>query len=227
MSGLDYRARRSLERVLSCKRRAGTLESHVPVNTSIQGSAGGRARATRLSAEQRSAVASLAAQARWRGGQLSAGQAERLARAILASWVARADLDIARPSREDIQVDEIVTPSDLAWAAPLQVKGVARDGLTVHKKYVGLPLLVCYVLIGRDDGGLEQRSDTCLVLLEPSTAWQLPTDLGMLRDIDADLTYRWPVIGKRLASALEDFTARDPRVLADMLTQLAPLRRQL
>lgn len=88
------------------------------------------------------------------GGELSDGQFERVARAVPASWVARADLDIARPSREDVPVDEIVTPPDLAWAAPLQVKGVARDGLTVHQRYVGLPLLVCYVLLGRGDGAL-------------------------------------------------------------------------
>ena len=69
-------------------------------------------------------AASLAAQARWSGGELSGGQVERVARAVLASWLARADLDIARPSREDVPVDEIVTPPDLAWAAPLQVKGV-------------------------------------------------------------------------------------------------------
>jgi hypothetical protein len=138
--------------------------------------------------------------------------------------VARADLDIARPSREDVPVDEIVTPPDLTWAAPLQIKGVAREGLTVHKKYVGLPLLVCYVLLGQRDGGLEHRSDTHAIVLEPARAWRLPTDLGMSRDIDLDSTYRWPVIGKRLASALEDFTAKDPGMLASMLTKLAPLR---
>ena len=128
------------------------MEGYLPVSGPTRGSAGGQARAARLSAEQRSAAASLAAQARWSGGELSGGQVERVARAVLASWLARADLDIARPSREDVPVDEIVTPPDLAWAAPLQVKGVARDGLTVHKKYVGLPLLVCYVLLGQGWG---------------------------------------------------------------------------
>jgi hypothetical protein len=158
------------------------------------------------------------------GGDLSGGQVERLARATIASWVARADLDIARPSREDVPVDEIVTPPDLTWAAPLQIKGVAREGLTVHRKYVGLPLLVCYVLLGQRDGGLEHRPDTRVIVLEPARAWRLPTDLGMSRDIDLDSTYRWPVIGKRLASALADFTAKDPGVLASMLTEMAPLR---
>lgn len=200
------------------------MEGNLPVSGPVRGSAGGQARAARLSPEQRSAAASLAAQARWAGGELSGGQVERVARAVLASWVARAGLDIARPSREDVPIDEIVTPPDLAWAAPLQVKGVARDGLTVHQKYVGLPVLVCYILLGRGDGGLEHRPDTHVIVMEPVRAWRLPDDLGMSRDADLDSTYRWPVIGKRLAAALHEFTAENPGMLANMLAVLAPLR---
>lgn len=200
------------------------MEGYLPVSDSVRGSAGGQARAARLSAEQRSAAASMAAQARWSGGELSTGQVERVARAVLASWLARAELDLARPSREGVPVDEIVTPPDLSWAAPLQVKGVARDGLTVHKKYVGLPLLVCYVLLGQRDGGLQQRPDTSVIVMEPARAWQLPDDLGMSRDAGLDSTYRWPVIGKRLAAALQEFTAENPAMLASMLASLAPLR---
>ena len=213
-----------MECVVSRRRGADALEGYLQVSGPTRGSAGGQARAARLSAEQRSAAASLAAQARWSGGELSGGQVERVARAVLASWLARADLDIARPSREDVPVDEIVTPPDLAWAAPLQVKGVARDGLTVHKKYVGLPLLVCYVLLGQGDGGLEQRPHTCVIIMEPARAWRLPDDVGMSRDADLDSTYRWPVIGRRLAAALQEFTAENPEMLANMLATLAPLR---
>jgi hypothetical protein len=60
--------------------------------------------------------------------------------------------------------------------------------------------------------------------MEPARAWRLPDDLGMSRDADLDSTYRWPVIGRRLAAALQDFTAENPEMLARMLATLAPLR---
>lgn len=45
----------------------------------------------------------------------------------------------------------------------------------------------------------------------------------MSRDADLDSTYRWPVIGNRLAAALQEFTAENPGMLANMLAVLAPL----
>jgi hypothetical protein len=60
--------------------------------------------------------------------------------------------------------------------------------------------------------------------MEPARAWQLPDDIGMSRDADLDSTYRWPVIGKRLADALQEFTAENPEMLTNMLATLAPLR---
>jgi hypothetical protein len=65
--------------------------------------------------------------------------------------------------------------------------------------------------------------NTHVIVLEPARAWQLPTDLGMSGDVDSDSTYRWPVIGKRLAAALEEFTANERSMLASMLTESAPL----
>jgi hypothetical protein len=139
-------------------------------------------------------------------------------------WAARADLDVARPSRDGVPVVEIVTPPDLSWAAPLQIKGIARDGLTVYAKYRQQPLLLCYVFLGATDGGLASRPETSMVVLDPDVAWGLPTELDMTRDEESDVSYRWPVVGKRLAEALDPFTARDPKMLAQMLTSLAPLR---
>ena len=54
-----------------------------------------------------------------------------------------------------------------------------------------------------------------------ATSWH---DVGMSRDADLDSTYRWPVIGRRLAAALQEFTAENPEMLANMLATLAPLR---
>ena len=83
----------------------------------------------------------------------------------------------------------------------------------MHKKYVGLPLLVCYVLLGQGDGGLEQRPHTRVIIMEPARAWRLPDDVATSRDADLDSTYRWPVIGRRLAAALQEFTAEKPEML--------------
>lgn len=211
-----------MERELPPVVGASHMARDLPVT---RGSAGGRARAAALTSEQRSAAASSAARVRWAGGALAPGQVERVARAVLAMWAARADLLVARPSREDVAIDEIVTPASLEWAAPLQIKGVARDGLTVHAKYRDSPLLLCYVFLGANEGGLESRQETSITVLEPSVAWSLPTKLGMTRDEQTDSTYRWPVVGARLKDELDPFTARDPGMLATMLASLAPLRR--
>lgn len=188
------------------------------------GRAGGKARAAVMTPEERSIAASNAALARWQGGNLASGQVEEIARAVVTTWGHRAGLDVARPYRGDSVVDELLIPADISWVAPLQVRGIARDGLTVYRRYVGLPLLLAYVFLGAEMGGLVRRECTSIVVLSPDLAWNLPTKLGMARSEATDLSYRWPVVGQRLRDELESYTARDPDTFAILLAELTPLR---
>lgn len=172
----------------------------------------------------RSRAARAAAEARWRGGGLSPNQVEAVSRAILASWTARAGLVLSTPRVEaDLPFDEVVQPRDGTWCANVQVKGIARSGLTVHRKYVGTPVTLVYVLLGAPDGGLHSRAATVFYVLDPATAWNLPTELGMQFD-PASTTYRWPVIGTRLTERLQPFRAENPDQLAGLLAEHATLK---
>ncbi|MCL4413835.1 MAG: hypothetical protein M1522_03670 [Actinobacteria bacterium] len=188
------------------------------------GRAGGKARAAAMTPEERSIAASNAAPARWQGSNLASGRVASIARAMVIAWGHRANLDVTSSYQGDSVVDELLMPPDLSWVAPLQVRGIARDGLTVYRRYVGLPLLLAYVFLGAEMGGLVRRECTSIVVLPPGLAWNLPTQLGMARSEATDLSYRWPVVGQRLMDELEAYTARDPDTFATLLEDLTPLR---
>lgn len=186
------------------------------------GRAGGKRRQEGLSDHERSDLGRRGAAARW-AGHLSPGQTERASRAVLAQWAALANLDLARPSREDVPVDELITPQDLDWIAPVQVKGIAADGMTVRASYLGQPIVLVYIWLGADDGGPAHRAQTTMAVLDPQTAWSLPSALGLAHD-ETSATYRWPRVTRSLNQALEPFTARTPVELAHLLGEAATHR---
>ncbi|KTR78862.1 hypothetical protein NS234_02305 [Microbacterium oxydans] len=129
----------------------------------------------------------------------------------LENFLARAQATVARPNRQDTPVDAVAINEDLL-AVPLQLKVVLKGGLTVHRKYLGLPLKLVYVNLGHELGGLHEN--TSFVVLEPEVAWQLPTLLGLKFDPDYHDTYRWPTTTRALRIGLEPYTCRSPEELA-------------
>lgn len=197
-------------------------KAEVASQQSAPGSAGGKRRQEGLTDQERSDLGRSGAAARW-AGHLSTRQVNRTAHAVLAKWVALADLDPARPAREGGLVDELITPPDLGWIASVQVRGIAADGMKVHRAFVGFPIVLVYVWLGANDGGSTHRAQTTMAVLDPQTAWALPDRLGLARD-EENTTYRWSRITRNLSQALDPFTARTPAELADLLSKAATHR---
>ncbi|WP_101847480.1 hypothetical protein [Zhihengliuella sp. ISTPL4] len=132
----------------------------------------------------------------------------------LENFLSRAEITVARPNRQDTPVDAVAINEDLI-AVPIQLKVVLQGGMTVHRKYLGRNLKLVYVNLGLELGGLHEH--TSFVVLDPETAWQLPTKLGLKFDPEYHDTYRWPTTTANLRAALEEHTCRTPAELADAL----------
>lgn len=132
----------------------------------------------------------------------------------LENFLARAEVTVARPNRQDTPVDAVAINEDLI-AVPIQLKVVLEGGMTVHRKYLGRQLKLVYVNLGFELGGLHER--TSFIVLDPETAWQLPTKLGLKFDPEYHDTYRWPTTTAKLRAALEEYTCRTPAQLAAAL----------
>ena len=134
-------------------------------------------------------------------------QVEVLGRAWLTGQLLRVGIDLARPDR-DTGVDLIAYPADLAWFCPMQLKVVTGDGITVWRKYVGLPLAVVYVFLGTTDGGLGRRRDTQTFVMSPEQACDLPRRCRR-HFAPEHLTYRFDPIHSALHELLELYTVAD------------------
>lgn len=132
----------------------------------------------------------------------------------LENWLSRDEVTVARPNRSDTPVDAIAVDRNLV-AVPIQLKVVLQGGMTVHRKYLGKNLKLVYANLGHDMGGLHER--TAFVVLDPATAWKLPSSLGLARNEDLDDTYRWATTTASLRAAIEPFTCRTPRELSDAI----------
>lgn len=114
----------------------------------------------------------------------------------------------------DFPVDVVVL-NDNGDALSVQVKGIAIGGLTCWRKYVGLNLVIAYVRLSRREGGSHDR--TSITVIPPEVIWQLPTTLGLARDVEGDNTYRWARSTAALTQALEPYTAHTPAELGALL----------
>ncbi|WP_372983665.1 hypothetical protein [Microbacterium sp.] len=130
---------------------------------------------------------------------------------VLENFLARAQATVARPNRQDTPVDAVAI-NEALLAVPLQLKVVLKSGMTVHRKYLGLPLKLVYVNLGYELGGLHEN--TSFVVLDPGVAWRLPILLGLKFDPDYHDTYRWPSTTAALRVALEPYTCRSPEELS-------------
>jgi hypothetical protein len=112
-----------------------------------------------------------------------------------------AGFEVAIPMR-DKGVDLLVSPAGYEWTLPVQLKTSRQTVFQVHRKYVGQPLAVVYVLLGEkaqalpvDASGVYRGKgddySARTFWLTPTEAWRLPFDSGRQQDLDVHETYRF------------------------------------
>jgi hypothetical protein len=153
--------------------------------------------------------------AQWRGGAFDAKQ---VAMGVFTAWCARANLVLAAPTRRDVSPDAIVTDLDQTWMVPIIVNGVARDEFTVSADLLDSSVALVWVFLGAPDGGLPSRNRTEIVVLDPATAWELPTRIGE-QVPDARSSYHWTSVPAALRDELAEHTAGSPDELRPLLEQ--------
>jgi len=132
---------------------------------------------------------------------LDGQQVEIVGRNWLVNELMYAGFEVALPMR-DRGVDLLVSPTDYAWTLPVQLKTSRQTSLQVHKKYVGQPLAVVYVLLGdkaqalpADASGVYRGKghdySARTLWLTPTEAWRLPYDSGLEQNLDEHPSYKF------------------------------------
>lgn len=147
---------------------------------------------------------------------LDGQQVEIVGRNWLTTELVHAGFEVATPIR-DKGVDLLVSPSDYAWTLPIQLKTGRETVFQVHRKYVGMRLVVVYVLLGDKAQALPAESADAYrskgndysartFWLTPHEAWLLPAVSGKAQDLEGHAKYRF-AWGPLLTSGLLDAKA--------------------